>query len=152
MHIYIILQDKSQKESQNNRNQGFSYYFWLMIEESGPGSIPLTNESGPGRPKNMWIRWIRIRIRIRNTAENEVFLIKKDPYWKLSLVGFPEEERQWWSKKSSIVYSRKIQLFSWMIAEAFSSRNFYYVNVISDKILRFPAGQNNAFYSANNIS
>jgi hypothetical protein len=28
---------------------------------SGSGSIPLTNESGFGRPKNMWIRWIRIR-------------------------------------------------------------------------------------------
>jgi hypothetical protein len=28
-----------------------------MIE--GSGSIPLTN--GSGRPKNMWIRWIRIR-------------------------------------------------------------------------------------------
>jgi hypothetical protein len=52
----------------------------MMIEESGSGSIPLTNESGSGRPKNMWIRWIRIRIRIRNTEENEVFLIKKDPY------------------------------------------------------------------------
>jgi hypothetical protein len=37
-----------------------------MIEGSGSGSIPLTNGSGPGsmRPKNMWIRWIRIR----NTA------------------------------------------------------------------------------------
>ena len=36
-----------------------------MIEGSGP--IPLNNESGSGsrRPKNMWIRWIRIRIRIR---------------------------------------------------------------------------------------
>jgi hypothetical protein len=33
----------------------------LMIE--GYGSIPLTNGSGSGsrRPKNMWIRWIRIR-------------------------------------------------------------------------------------------
>jgi hypothetical protein len=33
---------------------------------SGSGSIPLTNGSGFGsrRPKNMWIRWIRIR----NTA------------------------------------------------------------------------------------
>ncbi len=32
-----------------------------MIE--GSGSIPLTNGSGSGsrRPKNMWIRWIRIR-------------------------------------------------------------------------------------------
>jgi hypothetical protein len=36
-----------------------------MIEGSGagPGSIPLTNGSGSGRPKNTWIR-----IRIRNTA------------------------------------------------------------------------------------
>ncbi len=44
-----------------------------MIEGSGSGSraksgsIPQTNGSGSRRPKNMWIRWIRIRIRIRNT-------------------------------------------------------------------------------------
>jgi hypothetical protein len=38
----------------------------MMIE--GSGSIPLTSGSGSGRPKNMWIRWIRFRIRIRNTA------------------------------------------------------------------------------------
>jgi hypothetical protein len=44
-----------------NRNQGFSYYFCLTIE--GSGSIPLTNGSGSGRPKNKWIR-------IRNTAVN----------------------------------------------------------------------------------
>ncbi len=53
---------KSQKESQNRRNQGFSYYFCVMIEGSGSragsGSIP---GSGSRRPKNMWIR-------IRNTA------------------------------------------------------------------------------------
>ncbi len=39
---------------------------------SGSGSKPLASGSGSGsrRPKNMWIRWIRfrIRIRIRNTA------------------------------------------------------------------------------------
>jgi hypothetical protein len=37
----------------------------LLIERSGSGSITLTNGSGigSGRPKNMWIRWIRIRIR-----------------------------------------------------------------------------------------
>jgi hypothetical protein len=34
-----------------------------MIEGSGSrsGSIPLTSGSGSGWPKNMWIRWIRIR-------------------------------------------------------------------------------------------
>jgi hypothetical protein len=58
------------KKSQNSRNQGFSYYFCIMIEgsgsgasESGSGTIPLTNGYGSGyrRPKNTWIRWIRIR-------------------------------------------------------------------------------------------
>jgi hypothetical protein len=39
-----------------------------MIEGSGSGSKPLTNGSGSGKPKNMWIRWIRIRIRTRNTG------------------------------------------------------------------------------------
>ncbi len=39
-----------------------------MIERSG--SKLLTNGSGSERPENMWIRWIRIRIRIRNTACN----------------------------------------------------------------------------------
>ncbi len=66
-YIYIIfLKIKSPKESQNSRNQGFSYYFWMMIEGSESGSIPLTSGSGSGswRPKNMWIRWIRIH----NTA------------------------------------------------------------------------------------
>ena len=38
----------------------------MMIEGSGSGSIPLTSGSGSGRPKNMWIRWIRIPI--HNTA------------------------------------------------------------------------------------
>ncbi len=47
-------------------NQGFSNCFYLMIEGSGPGSISLTSGSGSGseRPKNMWILWIRIHIRI----------------------------------------------------------------------------------------
>jgi hypothetical protein len=65
VHLHHFSKIKSQKESLNSRNQGFSYYFCMMIEGSGSGSgsIPLTSESGSGagRPKNMWIRWIRIR-------------------------------------------------------------------------------------------
>jgi hypothetical protein len=76
VHLDHFSKIKRQKESQNGRNQGFSYYFCMMIEGSGSrsragsGSIPLTSGSGSGWPKNMWIRWIRIRIwiRIRNTA------------------------------------------------------------------------------------
>ena len=37
-------------------SQDFSYYFCLVIEGSGFGSIPLTNGSGSRRFKNMWIR------------------------------------------------------------------------------------------------
>ncbi len=37
---------------------------------SGSGSISVTSGSGSGRPKNIWIRWIRIRIQIRNTDWN----------------------------------------------------------------------------------
>ncbi len=52
------------KRAQCSRNQGFSYYFCLVIEGSGSGSIPLTNGSRSGSrwPKNIWIR-----IQIRNT-------------------------------------------------------------------------------------
>jgi hypothetical protein len=66
LHLHHFSKIKSQKESQDSRNQGFFYYFCMMIEGSGSGSIPLTSGSGSGsgRPKNMWIRWIRIR----NTA------------------------------------------------------------------------------------
>jgi hypothetical protein len=52
VHLHHFSKIKSQKESQNSRNQGFSYYFCMMMEGSGSG-----------RPKNMWVRWIRIRIR-----------------------------------------------------------------------------------------
>jgi hypothetical protein len=59
---------KSKKKSQNSRYQGFSSYFFLLIEGSGAGSgsIPLTYGSGSGsrRPKNIRLR----RIRIRNTG------------------------------------------------------------------------------------
>ncbi len=33
------------------RNQGFSYYFCLMVEGSGSVSVPRTNRSGSGRQK-----------------------------------------------------------------------------------------------------
>ncbi len=81
LHLDHFSNIKIQKESQNSRNQGFSYYFCMIIEGSGSGSragsgsgsMPLTSGSGSGswRSKNMWIRWIRIRIRIRNTAQQE---------------------------------------------------------------------------------
>ncbi len=54
VHLHHFSKIKSQKESQNSRNQDFSSYFCMMIE--GPES---------GRPENMWIR---IQFRIRNTA------------------------------------------------------------------------------------
>ncbi len=61
---------KSKRSHKTVEIKGFSYYFCLIIE--GSGSTPLTNGSGSRfrRPKNTWIRWIRIRIRIRirNTA------------------------------------------------------------------------------------
>ncbi len=56
------------KKLQNSRNQGFSYYFFLTIEGSRSGSVPLTNRSGSRRPKH-------IRIRIRNTVD-------KGPHWE----------------------------------------------------------------------
>jgi hypothetical protein len=68
-----FFKDKKTKRSYKTVGiKVFSYLFGLMIEESGSGSrsgsIPLTSKSGSERPKNMWVRWFRIRIRIRNTA------------------------------------------------------------------------------------
>ncbi len=54
VHLLYFSKIKVKKKSQNSRNQGFSYYFCLMIEGGG---------SRPRRPKNMWIR-----IQIRNTG------------------------------------------------------------------------------------
>jgi hypothetical protein len=55
----------------------FSYYFCLMIEGSGSGSIPLNNGSGSRRLKNMWIRWIRIRNTVRNIAVNTIRVVEE---------------------------------------------------------------------------
>ncbi len=56
VHLHHFSKIKSQKESDNSRNQDFSYYFCMMIEGSGSGaesgSIPLTSGSGSRRPKN----------------------------------------------------------------------------------------------------
>jgi hypothetical protein len=66
-YFYIIFQrQKVKKKSQTVKIK----VFWLYDRRSGAGSgsIPMTNGSGSGpgsrRPKNTWIRWIRIR----NTA------------------------------------------------------------------------------------
>jgi hypothetical protein len=86
VHLHLFPKIKSQKESQNSRNQGFSYYSCMMIEGSRSGaesgSTPLTNGSGArsGRPKNMWIRWIRIRI--RSGSATLIKIISKKLYWQ----------------------------------------------------------------------
>jgi hypothetical protein len=51
--MYIIYKDKNvKKKSQRSRNQGFSNFFCLVIKGSGSKRL-----------KNMWVRWIRIRVR-----------------------------------------------------------------------------------------
>ncbi len=86
VHLHHFSKIKSQKESQNRRNQGYSYYFCMMIE--GSGSIPLTSGSGSGsrRPKNKWIRWIRIWI--RNTGSHKTVWLKVFYYFCLLIEGY----------------------------------------------------------------
>jgi hypothetical protein len=50
VHLYHFSKIKSQKEvaKQYRRNQGFSYYFYLMI--AGSGAMPLMDPD-PGGPK-----------------------------------------------------------------------------------------------------
>jgi hypothetical protein len=49
LHLHHFSKIKNQKKSQNSKNQGCSYYFCLLIEGFGSGSIPLTNGSESGR-------------------------------------------------------------------------------------------------------
>jgi hypothetical protein len=67
VHLHQFSKIKSQKElTKQYRNQGFLNIFaWSGSKHLTSGSWP-----GSGRPKNMCIRWIRIQIRIRNTAGN----------------------------------------------------------------------------------
>ncbi len=62
VHLHHFSKIKIQKEVTKHYKSGFSSYFCLMIE--GSGSVLLTSGSGAKRPKNIWIR----RIRIRNTG------------------------------------------------------------------------------------
>jgi hypothetical protein len=48
VHLHHFSKIKRQKESLNRMNQGFSYYFGMMIEGSGSGSISLASGSGSG--------------------------------------------------------------------------------------------------------
>jgi hypothetical protein len=50
-YILIIFQSyKVIKKSQNSRNQGFSYYFCLMMEGSVSGSVQIWMDPDPGGP------------------------------------------------------------------------------------------------------
>jgi hypothetical protein len=69
--ICIIIKDKKSKRSHKQEESRFFLLFLLddrrMIEGSGSGSM-MTNGSGFGRPRNMWIRWIRIRNTVNGWA------------------------------------------------------------------------------------
>jgi hypothetical protein len=93
------------KKSQNCRNKGFSYCFCLMVEGSGSR-----------RPKNTWIRWIRIRIRNTACMLNIAFLISRrsrrepveekkgsrEPAWASSPSTSSRGQRpQFWSRPES---------------------------------------------------
>ncbi len=68
VHLHYFSKTKSQKDSQNSRNQGFSYYFCMMIEDTDPEPDPYLwlMDPDPGGPKTCGSVWIRIR----NTAKN----------------------------------------------------------------------------------
>ncbi len=113
VHLHHFSKIKSQKESQNRRNQGFSYYFCMMIEGSGSGSIPLTSGFGSGRPKNMWIRWIRIRNTAFKMPRNWVFLlvdgkirIRTNTYQGTVCLLILEDRKQTGPKDPELLYER----------------------------------------------
>jgi hypothetical protein len=95
--IHHFSKIKSPKEVTNCRNQGFSYYFYLMIEGSG-------SETGAGSPKNMWIR-----IRIRNTGRN-MSCLPRWIWWRWGGAGrLPQTQPE--KKNSTTQISEQIQTF-----------------------------------------
>ncbi len=89
VHLRSFFKDKNSKRS--HKTVGIRVTFLLddrrMIEGSGSRSISLTNWSGSGRPKNMWIRWIR------NTGKKTVFFVWMDN--NLGILKVPWSEK--WS-------------------------------------------------------
>jgi hypothetical protein len=89
VHLHHSSKIKNHNKLQNSRNQGFSYYFCLIMEGSwaifGAGSVLVTDGSGygSGRPKNVRIR-IRMLIRILNT---DVILPTHAPTRKTTFEG-----------------------------------------------------------------
>ncbi len=80
VHLHHFSKIKVMKNSQNIRNQCFSW--WWKDPESDPVLYLLTNGSGTGGPKNIWI----LRIRIRNTGCD--FGIGSQAFQPLSCVIF----------------------------------------------------------------
>jgi hypothetical protein len=55
--LFECTLDKKSKRSHKTAGiKVFHTIFCFLIEGSGSGSTPLTNGSGSGRPKNIWIR------------------------------------------------------------------------------------------------
>ena len=71
-----VLGSVPHKSEYSRYQGGFSYYFCLMIEGSGAGSVLVTN--GSGRPENIRIR---IGMRIRNNASHP------PPLYEITIVG-----------------------------------------------------------------
>jgi hypothetical protein len=95
-YMYIIIKDKKSKRSHKAFEiKVFSYFFYLVIE--GSGSIPLTDGSGSGsrRPKNMWIRWIRIWIRNTGLKDGLASLLQHARVrW-----AWPRPPLSWWGRE-----------------------------------------------------
>jgi hypothetical protein len=73
IHLNPSWRQKVINKSQNNRNQGFSSFFCLLMEGSGSGSGSTQINYGCGygsrRPNNIQILWIRIRKTALNTSQ-----------------------------------------------------------------------------------